>query len=107
MGPEVDAICLAALTRRPIGEVLVALDEAVAAGIVTASTGGRFSHDLVGEAARLELPTVERLHLHQRIAAYLAGRSDAGSRVAEPLREAPGFSGSCGQALHHDGARGT
>jgi DNA-binding CsgD family transcriptional regulator/tetratricopeptide (TPR) repeat protein len=83
LGSEVDPGCLAAVTGRDVGKVLAALDEAAEAGVVTGPGGCRFAHDLVREAARLELATVTRLRLHQRMAEYLMGRADAGTRLTE------------------------
>jgi DNA-binding CsgD family transcriptional regulator len=83
LGSEVDPGCLAAVTGREVSEVLAALDEAAGAGVVTGPGGWRFAHDLVREAARLELATVTRLRLHQRMAEYLMGRADAGTRSTE------------------------
>jgi DNA-binding CsgD family transcriptional regulator len=83
LGSHVDPGCLAAVTGREIGAVLTAVDEAERAGILTGPGGCRFAHDLVREAARLELATAARLRLHQRIAGYLMGRADVGARLAE------------------------
>ena len=83
LGSQVDPGGLAAVTGREVGAVLAALDEAAGAGVMTGQGGWRFAHDLVREAARLELATVARLGLHQRMAGYLMGRADAGTRVAE------------------------
>jgi tetratricopeptide (TPR) repeat protein len=77
LGSTPDPAALAAATGRGLAEVLAALDEAAAAQLIA----GRFSHDLIREAARLEVPTAERLALHQRMAEYLAERPDA--EVAE------------------------
>ncbi|MEU4541099.1 AAA family ATPase [Streptosporangium sp. NPDC023825] len=102
LGSAVDPPALAAAAGWEVGEVLNALDEAAAAGILTSladagaraggSTGGatearptgvRFGHDLIREAARLEVSTAERLTLHLRMAEYLIGRVDAADRVSE------------------------
>ena len=83
LGAEVDAACLAAVTGREVRDVLSALDEAAAAGIVTGAGRCRFAHDLVREAARLDVATVARLGLHERMAGYLLGRADAASRLPE------------------------
>jgi DNA-binding CsgD family transcriptional regulator len=83
LGSEVDAPALNAVTGRGWDEVLLALDEAAAAGIVTSDHVARFSHDLIQEAARLEVPRPERLALHKAMAEYLATRADAPSRIAE------------------------
>ncbi len=83
LGSEVDPVALASATGLAFDDVLTALDEAAAAGIVIGHDGRRFAHDLIREAARLELPTPERLALHRRMADYLVGRGDADLRVAE------------------------
>nr|WP_279581104.1 hypothetical protein [Fodinicola feengrottensis] len=63
-----------------MAQVLAAVDEATGAGILTA---GAFAHDLIREAARLEVATVERLQLHERMAEFLMGRSDADARIGQ------------------------
>ncbi|MDT3445340.1 AAA family ATPase [Pseudofrankia sp. BMG5.37] len=100
LGTEVEPASLAVATGWALERVLAALDEAEAAGIVTGTTLGpeqrarlgdgavgpgtwRFGHDLIREAARLEMPTADRLALHGRMAEYLAGRVDAAERVSE------------------------
>jgi DNA-binding CsgD family transcriptional regulator/tetratricopeptide (TPR) repeat protein len=80
LGSDVDASTLAAATGRPLPGVLAALDEATAAGILTDL---RFTHDLIRESARLEVPTTHRHVLHARAAEHLGGRADADRRVAE------------------------
>ncbi len=77
---SLDPGVLAEVLGRPLAEVLSALDEAAQAGLVD---GKRFVHDLVREAARLDLPTALRLDLHRRIAVHFEQRGDSGSRVAE------------------------
>lgn len=83
LGSDVDAAALAAATGRELDEVLAALDEATAAGVLTGSEVRRFAHDLIREAARLDVPTAERLALHRRMAEYLSALGDAHQRVAE------------------------
>ncbi len=83
LGSELDAAALAVSTERELDDVLAALDEASAAGIITATEPRRFVHDLIREAARLDVSTPERLALHERFAKYLAGLGDADTRVAE------------------------
>jgi DNA-binding CsgD family transcriptional regulator/tetratricopeptide (TPR) repeat protein len=78
LGGELDPAALADVTGRPLADVFTALDEAAAAGIVTAT---RFGHDLIRESARLGLPTAARLTAHARMAARLE-RRDA-SRTSE------------------------
>jgi DNA-binding CsgD family transcriptional regulator len=81
LGGCVDVTALAAVTGDPLGDVLSALDEVTRAGIV--DEAGGITHDLVAEVARLELPTVQRVTAHLRMARHLQGRADADSRVAE------------------------
>ncbi|SDZ26183.1 regulatory protein, luxR family [Amycolatopsis xylanica] len=80
LGSEVDAPAVAFAAGLGVAEVLTALDEATAAGIVG---GGRFTHDLIRESARLEVATARRLVLHQRMAEHLMSRSDTDAHVAE------------------------
>jgi DNA-binding CsgD family transcriptional regulator len=82
LGSEVDPSALADAAGHPLDEVLTAFDEATAAGIL-ALAGRRFAHDLIRECARLELPTPERLRLHERMAEHLTGRADADVRISE------------------------
>ncbi len=81
LGSTVDPAAVAAATGEAATDVFAALDEAVAAGIL--AHGWRFGHDLIRETARLEMSTVDRLWLHQRMARYLTGRVDVADRVAE------------------------
>jgi DNA-binding CsgD family transcriptional regulator len=83
LGSELDAAALAGSTGRELDDVLAALDEASTAGIVTATEPRRFVHDLIREAARLDVSTPERLALHEKFAEYMTGLGDADTRVAE------------------------
>lgn len=83
LGSEMDPAALAAVRGRDLGVVLAAVDEAVAAGIVGEGPAHRFTHDLIREAARLEVSTAERLALHQAMAGYLTERGDAAGRAAK------------------------
>jgi DNA-binding CsgD family transcriptional regulator/tetratricopeptide (TPR) repeat protein len=83
LGALVEPPAVAAAAGVPIEDVLTALDEAAAAGILTGPGDWRFGHDLIRETARLGMSTVDRMALHQRAADYLAGRVDAAARVAE------------------------
>ncbi|PRX68635.1 putative ATPase [Nonomuraea fuscirosea] len=90
LGSAVDPPALAAAAGWEVAEVLDALDEAAAAGILTTArdaraggTGSRFGHDLIREAARLEVGTAQRLTLHRRMAEHLIGRVDAADRTSE------------------------
>jgi DNA-binding CsgD family transcriptional regulator len=77
LGSEVDPVAVAHVTDTDLGTVLASLDEASVAAILTAAPARRFAHDLFREAARLDVPTVERLTLHQRMAEHLRSRHDA------------------------------
>jgi len=93
--PDVDR--LVAVTGRSADDVLLQLDDAVRARLVTASESGfRFAHDLVREALYDELSSTGRARLHRRVAEVLgddepaeaaahwarAGGGDAGIRAA-------------------------
>jgi DNA-binding CsgD family transcriptional regulator/tetratricopeptide (TPR) repeat protein len=83
LGSGVDPVAVAHVTGRDVEAVLAALDEASVAAILTGGPARRFVHDLFREAARLDVPTAERLLLHRGMAEHLAGRGDADARVAE------------------------
>jgi DNA-binding CsgD family transcriptional regulator/tetratricopeptide (TPR) repeat protein len=81
LGSEFDSAALAGVTGRDLNRVFAALDEATAAGIIGPDL--RFTHDLIREAARLEVPTATRSELHHAMAEYLAGLTDADRRARE------------------------
>jgi DNA-binding CsgD family transcriptional regulator len=83
LGSAVDPVAVAHITGTDLGTVLAALDEGSVAAILTAAPERRFAHDLFREAARLGVPTVERLTLHRRMAEHLSARGDGDTRVAE------------------------
>jgi len=83
LGSDVDPVAVAHVTGTDIEAVLAALDEASVAAILTGAPARRFAHDLFREAARLDVPTAERLTLHRRMAEYLGARGDVDERVAE------------------------
>ncbi len=83
LGSEVDPVALAQVGGTDVEAVLAALDEARVAAILTDTGTRRFAHDLVREAARLDLPTSQRLALHRRMAEHLSARGDGEERVAE------------------------
>lgn len=83
LGSEMHPTALAHVTGSPLDAVLDALDEAAVAGIVTTSGARAFAHDLIRDAARLEVSTADRLGLHRQMAEYLLSRSDADARCAE------------------------
>jgi predicted ATPase len=68
LGSELDTAALVHVTGSALTAVLDAIDEAAAAGIVTASGVRVFAHDLIRDAARLDVPTASRLGLHRRMA---------------------------------------
>jgi predicted ATPase len=80
LGDEIRLESVAAVVGQAPVDVVASLDEARAAGFVD---GSRFRHDIVREAARMELPTAARLSVHQRMAEHLEGRADVDDRVAE------------------------
>jgi hypothetical protein len=100
-GAAVDPAAVAAVAGREPAVVLAALDEAAAAGIVAA---GAFTHDLIREVARLEVPTADRLAVHARMADYL--QPDAAPPAALPAgrggfgRSGPAQPGRCGWPWH-------
>jgi DNA-binding CsgD family transcriptional regulator len=83
LGSEVDPVAVAHVTGTDLGTVLASLDEASAAAILTTGPARRFAHDLFREAARLDVPTVERLTLHRRMAEHLRSRGDGDTRIGE------------------------
>jgi DNA-binding NarL/FixJ family response regulator len=83
LGSDVDPVRLAAATGTDLEAVLAGLDEASAAAIVNGATARRFAHDLFREAARLDVPTGQRLMLHRRTAEHLSARGNGDGRAAE------------------------
>jgi DNA-binding CsgD family transcriptional regulator len=85
LGSDVDPVAVAHVTGTEVEAVLAALDEALAAGILTGGPSWRFAHDLFREAARLDVPTAERLTLHRRMAEHLSARArgDGDARLAQ------------------------
>jgi DNA-binding CsgD family transcriptional regulator/tetratricopeptide (TPR) repeat protein len=83
LGSDVDPVAVAHVTGTDVAAVLAALDEATVAAILTGPPARRFAHDLFREAARLDVPTVERLTLHRRMAEHLSTRGDGDARVTE------------------------
>jgi DNA-binding CsgD family transcriptional regulator len=83
LGSALDPVAVAHVTGTELGTVMAGLDEASVAAILTTVPARRFAHDLFREAARLDVPTVERLTLHRRMAEHLGARGDGDTRVAE------------------------
>jgi DNA-binding SARP family transcriptional activator/tetratricopeptide (TPR) repeat protein len=91
MGLRFDLKVLAAAGDRPVDELLDALDEAVAAGLVVRGAGERFAfaHALVAEAILSALPASRRARLHLQLAEALEAAGDAPpGRVASHLQAA-------------------
>ncbi len=83
LGSDVDPVAVAHVTGTDLGTVLASLDEASVAAILIGAPARRFAHDLFREAARLDVPTAERLTLHRRMAEHLCVRGGGDARVAE------------------------
>ncbi|MPY80813.1 MAG: AAA family ATPase [Actinophytocola sp.] len=82
LGTAVDVVAVGHVTELGPAEVLAALDEAAAAGVLHAERW-EFGHDLVRDAARAEASRSVRLDVHRRMAEYLGGLTDADTRSAE------------------------
>ncbi|MPY99814.1 MAG: AAA family ATPase [Actinophytocola sp.] len=82
LGTAVDVAALGHVTGLAPEDVLAALDEAAAAGVLHAERW-EFGHDLVRDTARAEASRSVRLDAHRRMAEHLGGLSDAGTRSAE------------------------
>jgi DNA-binding CsgD family transcriptional regulator/RecA/RadA recombinase len=81
IGSPIDPAGLSRITDRGMDDVVTALEEAMVAGILTDEFEVRFTHDIIQEAARLELPRTARLALHLRTAEELERRADAAGRA--------------------------
>jgi hypothetical protein len=105
LGRECSLTALEAASARPIDDVLAAVDEGVAAGVVAAhgapSSPVRFAHVLVRDAIYQALPAARRIELHARCA-HALGRADSADvdahidRIAHHAFE----SGSLGSWAH-------
>jgi DNA-binding CsgD family transcriptional regulator/tetratricopeptide (TPR) repeat protein len=86
LGVQFSAEHLAVLTGRPATELVAAVDEAVAAGVV-AEAGGRlvFRHGLIHQALYEGMPAGLRSALHRQAARALAGAGVPAEQVAEQL----------------------
>lgn len=82
LGTSVDVRGLAQVVGRSATDVLAALDEASAAGVMRAVRPD-FTHDLVREAARSDVSRSDRLGMHHRMACHLEDQPDAVARPAE------------------------
>ena len=89
LGREFDVEALEALHRLPRGELLDALDDAIAAGVVTEVPGAlgrlRFSHALVRDTLYEELSIARRVRLHREAGEAFEHRyaGDLDSHLAE------------------------
>lgn len=83
VGADVDPIGVARAMGIETDTVLSALDEAADAAVLSAADGWHFTHDLVREVARLDVPRSARLDLHQRMAEVLERQPDAAIRPTE------------------------
>ncbi len=83
MGQEFGLDEVAEATKRPPGEVLEHLDEAVQARVVGAAGLGRyvFGHALVRGAVYQELGLARRVRLHQQLGEALEARVERGAEV--------------------------
>ncbi|MPY84442.1 MAG: hypothetical protein GEV00_14215 [Actinophytocola sp.] len=82
LGTTVDVTGLAHVTGRDAANVLAALDEAAAAGVLHAERW-EFVHDLVRDAARSEASRATRLEVHRRMAEHLLRQPNPEARPAE------------------------
>jgi DNA-binding SARP family transcriptional activator len=77
-GPEIQPELLEHLTGLDAEHLLLDLEPAIAAGLVTAAGWGfRFRHPLIHESLYASVGRVERARLHARVAAALEGISSA------------------------------
>jgi DNA-binding CsgD family transcriptional regulator len=74
IGSGIDVATVAAAAEHRAVEVLAALDNASQAGLVTLADGrpgAEFSHDLMRETLRGEVPTWRRAEIHRRVAEHI------------------------------------
>ncbi|MBG6137171.1 helix-turn-helix transcriptional regulator [Longispora fulva] len=91
LGREFPVFDLATITGRPAGDLLPALDEATAAGLLAdAGERVRFRHALVREALYAATPASARSALHRQVARALADAGLPADRVAGHLAVALG-----------------
>jgi DNA-binding NarL/FixJ family response regulator len=83
LGAELDVTNLSHVVDRPVGELLVTLQAAAAAGVLGEHAGRLvFRHDLVRQALAGTLPRAGREAVHLRAGHALAGSGAAPERVA-------------------------
>jgi len=89
-GPEFDLGEVAAALSRPVSDLIAAVDEAVAAGVLR-DAGDRFAfrHPLVRQALHDGMPQAVRVALHRQAAHSLAAAGSDPERVAQQLLAAP------------------
>lgn len=88
IAPDIDITTVAAVSGLTPGSVLAELDAASAAGLVRLEPGApaaAFSHALVRDAVRAEVPPSRQLEIHRRAAEHLerACAADPGHHAAE------------------------
>src|SRR4029077_20791155 len=100
---------LTAVLGRSVADLVPALDEARASGVLTGAPGGAglaFRHPLIREALYAERPAAVRSAWHRDAGHALATAGAAPDRVAQPLlrsireaRAGPGRGFTCGTSL--------
>ena len=86
LGPTFSVVELSTITGRAASEMVAALEEAVAAGVLTEDDSEMaFRHDLFRQAVYDELPGSLRLALHRDAAAALLDGGAPASRIATHL----------------------
>jgi DNA-binding CsgD family transcriptional regulator len=88
IGVGIDVATATAAADHPAVVVLAALDDASQAGLVTLAEGrpgGEFSHDLIRDTLRGEVPTWKRAEVHRRVAEHIeqTHRADLDRHAAE------------------------
>jgi DNA-binding CsgD family transcriptional regulator/tetratricopeptide (TPR) repeat protein len=108
LGVEFALTDLTAVLGRSVADLVPALDEARASGVLTDASGGvglAFRHPLIREALYVELPTAVRSAWHRDAGHALATAGAAPDRVAKQLLRSIGEPGATGgRGLAGDGA---
>jgi DNA-binding NarL/FixJ family response regulator len=105
LGVEFALTDLTAVLGRPVADLVPALDEARASGVLTDASGGiglAFRHPLIREALYAELPTAVRSAWHRDAGHALATAGAAPDRVARQLLRSiddPGAAAGSGAAI--------
>jgi DNA-binding CsgD family transcriptional regulator len=103
LGVEFDVLDLTTVLGRTVAEVMPALDEASATGVLTNSGDGSalaFRHPLIREALYAELPAAVRGAWHRDAGHALASAGAAPDRVARQLLRALGGIAGAGMQLN-------